>query len=98
MAGGLGGLGRSIARWMVEHGAQNLIFISRSGVQKGDARKLIEELQAKNVTVAVHACDVSDRKQLKTIFDECARSMPPIRGILQSAMVLQVSSNSHSHH
>ena len=82
---------------MVEYGARNIVFISRSGVQKSEARKLIEELQAKNVTVAVHACDVSDPKQLKTVFDECARSMPPIRGILQGAMVLQVIFNSYSY-
>ena len=30
LAGDLGGLGRSIATWMVEHGARSLIFLSRS--------------------------------------------------------------------
>ena len=76
---------------MVEHGARNIVFISRAGGQKDEARKLIEELQAKNITVVAHACDVSDLEKLKIVFDECARWMPPIRGILQGAMVLQVS-------
>jgi D-arabinose 1-dehydrogenase-like Zn-dependent alcohol dehydrogenase len=30
LIGGLGGLGRSVATWMVENGACNLIFLSRS--------------------------------------------------------------------
>ena len=37
LAGGLGGLGRSVATWMVEHGARSLIFLSRSaGLNESD--------------------------------------------------------------
>ncbi|EOD49628.1 putative polyketide synthase protein [Neofusicoccum parvum UCRNP2] len=31
LCGGLGGLGRAISNWMVENGARNLVYLSRSG-------------------------------------------------------------------
>lgn len=34
LVGGLGGLGRSIAMWMVENWAKHLIFLSRGGGKK----------------------------------------------------------------
>lgn len=90
LVGGLGGLGRSIARWMVLRGAKSLIFISRSGMQKEEARTLVEELRAENLTASVYAGDVSDEMQLKGIIEQCALDLPPIRGVIQGAMVLQV--------
>ena len=37
LTGGLGGLGKYVATWMVERGARRLIFLSRSaGTGKGD--------------------------------------------------------------
>ena len=96
LVGGLGGLGRSIARWMVSKGAKSLIFISRSGMQKEEARTLVEELRAENVTASVYAGDVSDEVQLKSIIEKCSRDLPPIRGVIQGAMVLQVCSTKTS--
>ncbi|OBT45611.1 Type I Iterative Polyketide synthase (PKS) [Pseudogymnoascus sp. WSF 3629] len=40
LVGGLGGLGRAIARWMMQHGAKNIIFLSRSGLDKEGARQI----------------------------------------------------------
>lgn len=91
LVGGLGGLGRSTARWMVEKGAKSLIFISRSGMKKKEAQELVKELQNKGTTASVYACDVSNESQLKAILDHCARNLPPIRGCIQGAMVLKVA-------
>lgn len=89
LVGGLGGLGRATALWMTDHGARNLIFASRSGLAKQEARELVKELKEKGVTVAVFSCDISDPSQLKYSLAQ-ASSMPPIRGVIQGAMVLQV--------
>ena len=59
-AGGLGGTGRSIARWMVSRGAKSLIFISRSGASSGMAAAIIEELQEKGCNIRAYSCDVTD--------------------------------------
>ncbi|KAH8817121.1 putative polyketide synthase [Xylogone sp. PMI_703] len=89
LVGGLGGLGRCIARWMVENGAKHLIFISRSGAQKLEAKQTLEILKESGSQTAVHACDISDANALKMVLDSCSQIMPPIRGVIQSAMVLQ---------
>jgi NAD(P)-dependent dehydrogenase (short-subunit alcohol dehydrogenase family) len=91
LAGGLGGLGRSMAHWMVDRGARNLVFLSRSGVQKEEARTLLKELTAEGARVAAYACDLSDEDRLRLVIDEVSRDLPPIRGVIQGAMVIRVS-------
>jgi KR domain/Phosphopantetheine attachment site len=90
IAGGLGGLGRSIARWMAERKAKNLILLSRSGIQHEAARILLDELKAKGVNVAAPPCDVSDLQALSFTLAECSKTMPPIKGCIQASMVLKV--------
>ena len=91
LAGGLGGLGRSIASWMGRHGAVNIVLISRSGPQKAEARETIKELSNYGVKATVFACDICDVDALNEVSKECARRLPPIRGVIQAAMVLEVS-------
>jgi NADPH:quinone reductase-like Zn-dependent oxidoreductase/NAD(P)-dependent dehydrogenase (short-subunit alcohol dehydrogenase family) len=91
IAGGLGGLGRSIARWMVERGARNLILLSRKGAKTGDAIELIEELRNKGVRIEAPICDITSVESLLSVLDHCAKTMPPIRGCIQSTMVLRDS-------
>ncbi|KAK5988353.1 6-hydroxymellein synthase cdmE [Cladobotryum mycophilum] len=88
LAGGLGGIGRSMARWMASKGARHLIFLSRSGKLTGDALKMAQELEQKECGVHVFACDVSDPGRMKEVLDECARALPPIKGCIQGSMVL----------
>lgn len=45
IVGGVGGLGRSITHWMVDHGARNLILLSRSaGVQNPKNRPFLNRV------------------------------------------------------
>lgn len=90
IAGGLGGLGRSAARWLVDRGARHLILLSRSGAQSQAAISLVEELQAKGVRVETPACDVAVASSLSAVLAGCAVTMPPIRGCIQASMVLRV--------
>ena len=91
LVGGLGGLGRSIASWMVRCGAKNLIFASRSGLAKQSARSLVEDLESQGTRVAVFNCDISDVEQLDNLLVQSAETMPPIRGVIQAAMVIKNS-------
>ncbi|PYI05349.1 polyketide synthase [Aspergillus sclerotiicarbonarius CBS 121057] len=88
IAGGLGGLGRSIARWLVDRGARNLILLSRSGPASPHARSLVEELEAKEARVVTPACDITNRELLKTVLGVCGQLMPPIKGCVQATMVV----------
>lgn len=92
IAGGFGGLGRAISRWLVNRGARNLILISRSGASKPEAKALVAELESKGVHVKGLACDVADTDRLRRSLDECAQEMPPVAGCIQASMVLTVRS------
>ncbi|KAL8786450.1 MAG: hypothetical protein Q9213_002766 [Squamulea squamosa] len=88
VAGGLGGLGRSAARWMAQRGAKNLILLSRSGPKTRAAQKLLEELRGQGVRTETPACDVSSTETLSATLEKYT-TMPPIKGCLQATMVLQ---------
>lgn len=89
LAGGLGGIGRSLSTWMVANGARNLIFVSRSGVSNDAARELVSTLMGKGVRVEVLQCDIADEVRLFDSLNAVLKSMPPIRGVIQGAMVLR---------
>jgi hypothetical protein len=64
LIGGLGGLGRSLTGLLVEHGAKNLAFISRSGGVSDDHIKFLTDLKRQGVDARAYACDICDRTQL----------------------------------
>lgn len=91
VAGGLGGLGRAIMRWMVEHGAKNLIIPSRSGPSSEPAIAVVEELQQKGVRVLTPRCDVSSAEELSAALNSLNQAgFPPIKGCINATMELQV--------
>ncbi|RMJ10268.1 hypothetical protein CDV36_010105 [Fusarium kuroshium] len=89
VAGGFGGVGRAIIRWMVDRGAKHLIIPSRSGPSSPSARQLVDELTKKGVNLMATNCDISSETGLTTLLQECAKTMPPIKGCINAAMVLQ---------
>ena len=90
IAGGLGGLGRSVARWMAARGARYLILLSRSGLHSDSAKVLVEELEGHGLHVETPACDVTSAESLAMTLNECKGRMPPIKGCIQGTMVLKV--------
>ncbi|GLB14084.1 type I Iterative Polyketide synthase (PKS) [Aspergillus tubingensis] len=89
LAGGLGDLGRCVAQWMVRRGARYLILLSRSGPRNEASRRMIEELEARGITVCEPACDIIDMTVLQQVLDECKQTMPPIKGCIQMTGVLR---------
>lgn len=89
VAGGLGGLGRSIIKWMAKKGAKHLILPSRSGLSSEAANDVVMKLKENGVSVMAPICDIS-AISLSAVLAECALTMPPIRGCINAAMVLQV--------
>jgi len=88
LSGGLGGLGRSLSKWMVDHGAKNLAFFSRSGDKKADAREFLQSLREDGVRAAAYACDIGISADVANAVAQCQAEMPPIRGVIQAAMSL----------
>lgn len=100
LAGGLGGLGRSMSRWMVERGARNLAYVSRSGGASlpAAAKELIEELNQAGVRTALVQCDITDAKKLSAALGSALKGLPPLRGVIQGAMVLNDASFANMNH
>jgi NADPH:quinone reductase-like Zn-dependent oxidoreductase len=91
IAGGLGGIGRSISRWMVDQGARNFILLSRSGPNNSLAKTLIKELEDQGANIMAPVCDVSNTALLKSTLNDALKTLPSIGGCIQAAMVLRVS-------
>ncbi|KAL9122555.1 MAG: hypothetical protein Q9187_000886 [Circinaria calcarea] len=86
LVGGLGGLGRSIARYMVQQGARNLIFLSRSA-DKNDQRyrDFIKEIEGMGSTVQCVRGSVAQQADVERAIDE---ALAPVRGILNMTIAL----------
>ncbi|KAK7427745.1 hypothetical protein QQZ08_005683 [Neonectria magnoliae] len=70
IAGGSGGLGRAIIRWMVDRGARHLIVPSRSGATCKAAVEMVAELTTRRVNVFAPKCDVSNDTSLAAVLDD----------------------------
>ena len=91
LVGGLSGIGIEIAKWMVNKlSAKSLILISRSGIDATGAADAVAALRISGVSVTVRKCDVSDKQRLSAVLESCVQGLPPIRGVVQGAMVLKV--------
>ncbi|KAL4740606.1 hypothetical protein BDV11DRAFT_214040 [Aspergillus similis] len=88
IAGGLGGIGRATARWLASRGAKNLLLLSRSR-PNAEAQQVIDSLIKDGARVEVRSCDISDYERLKHVLEDVGQTMPPIKGCIQSAMVLR---------
>lgn len=88
--GGTGGLGRSMAKWMAARGAKFIILVSRSATISPKVLHLIDDLAQQGVTVQVHPCDITHREHVDLLIKTVESKAPPIRGIVQGAMVLKV--------
>ncbi|KAL8728510.1 MAG: hypothetical protein Q9166_005332 [cf. Caloplaca sp. 2 TL-2023] len=86
LVGGLGGLGRSVSRWMVECGARHLIYLSRSAGSCPDDGRLIEELNSMGCSAQLVRGTVTSLEDVTNALRNAER---PVRGILQMSMVLR---------
>ncbi|KAG5810647.1 hypothetical protein H9Q74_013896, partial [Fusarium xylarioides] len=90
LVGGMGGIGRAIAYWMVSKGARNLIFLSRSAGRTNSSSKFLQQLEQAGCRVRPVSCDVSSESDLAQALQTCKiEGVPPVRGVIQAAMVLQ---------
>ena len=91
VTGGLTGFGLKSAQWLASKGAKHLVLIGRRGAATDEAGKVLTAFEAGGVKVHVAACDVSDESALSSLLDDIAMSMPPLRGIIHAAAVIEDS-------
>ncbi|TGJ80976.1 hypothetical protein E0Z10_g7787 [Xylaria hypoxylon] len=89
LVGCLGGLGRSLTKWMMENGARHFAFISRSGAGKPEAARVIENIQkCTGTSTRVYRADASNEVAMQCIIYSL-QAERPIRGVVHAAMILK---------
>ncbi len=74
ITGGLGFLGRALARWLIDHGARRLCLLGRRGLAREaddpNERRRIAELDAlrRDAEVEIVVADVGDSEQMDAVF------------------------------
>ncbi|KAI8162029.1 Fumagillin dodecapentaenoate synthase [Colletotrichum sp. SAR 10_70] len=86
MVGGLGGLGRAVSTWMVENGAKELVFLSRSSGGTPETSNFLEELRSQGCLVKTVAGSVTN---LDDVSGAIKSATKPIAGVIQMSMVLR---------
>lgn len=93
LAGGLGGLGRSIAEHLFANGARTFAFISRSGASSDQAQNFVSSLKQRGAHVVVFAVDLTDEIGVFKAIDSCVMDVRAkkqrICGVFQCAAVIQ---------
>ena len=87
LAGGLGALGLSLARWMIRGGARHFAFLAR-GAHSVAARQSAAALEHEGARVVLLEADVGDRAAVARALDEMRRDLPPLGGVVHLAGVL----------
>ena len=87
VTGGLAGIGLAVAQRLVERGARHLVLISRSG-ETPSTTSALASLRARGVEVLAPPLDVADEPAVDAWLMRVRRELPPIRGIVHGANVL----------
>ncbi|GFJ80766.1 phthiocerol synthesis polyketide synthase type I PpsA [Phytohabitans houttuyneae] len=89
ITGGLGVLGREVARWLVERGARRIVLAGRSPVPpRAEWDPELHALEALGVAVRLISLDITDAARAAQALTPEALGMPPIRGVVHAAGVL----------
>jgi NAD(P)-dependent dehydrogenase (short-subunit alcohol dehydrogenase family) len=80
-----------MAKWMIGRGAKHIVLLSRSGAVKGKAKEQIDELNAAGANIVVRRCNVADKAEVMNLVSTGLMDLPPVRGLIHGAMVLNVS-------
>ncbi|KAF4953184.1 hypothetical protein FGADI_6159 [Fusarium gaditjirri] len=91
LVGCLGGLGRSLSRWMMTRGAHRFVFLGRSGADRPSARQLISRLEQAGATAEVVRGDVCNLSDVTKAVETCITEGRRVGGVVQAAMGLAES-------
>ena len=87
VTGGHGGLGLTVARWLVERGARHLVLVGRSAPSEA-VEEAIRAMESAGATVCSVRADVSRRADVERVVSDIEARLPPLRGLVHAAGVL----------
>lgn len=92
IVGGLKGVAYALALRMIEEGARNVVAISRNAINHPNAAALKTKAQEHGCNLVIRDCDITDEKAFLHVLAAIqAMGLPRVGGVLQAAMVLDVS-------
>src|SRR6516164_2205213 len=92
VTGGRSGFGLATAEWLVRKGARHLAVVGRSETTAPDAALALGRLRQAGVAVHEFTVDIAEADQVGHLIRRMQREMPPLRGIIHCAAVIQDSS------
>ncbi len=87
ITGGFGALGQCITRWIVERGARTLVLTGRSAPSAA-AGELVKWAESQGARIIPYQADISQYSQVESMLSEIAATLPPLRGVVHAAGVL----------
>ena len=87
ITGGMGGIGLTLAKYMSEQGARNIVLMGRKGLHPS-ARETVDTLTASGTNIVIAKGDVSKKEDVTDVLSQISETLPPLRGIIHTAGVL----------
>jgi NADPH:quinone reductase-like Zn-dependent oxidoreductase/NADP-dependent 3-hydroxy acid dehydrogenase YdfG len=88
IAGGLGDLGKRIAKWLSAHGAGHIVTLSRRTLDECIREEFESEINANGATLHMVKCDILDEASVLKAAEYCS-NLPSVRGVIHGGMVLK---------
>ncbi|UQA61055.1 type I polyketide synthase [Polyangium aurulentum] len=87
ITGGLGGVGLSLAQWMVAEGARHVALVGRRGPSAATL-SAIRAMEQAGARVLVLEADVSRAPDVASVLARIDQNFPPLSGVVHAAAVL----------
>lgn len=87
VTGGLGMLGRSVAKWLISKGAKHLVLTGRNASSEA-AQELFSAAETNDAAIHVIAADISRDEDVSRLMQTISNEFLPLKGVVHSAGIL----------
>nr|WP_282434881.1 SDR family NAD(P)-dependent oxidoreductase [Nocardia panacis] len=87
ITGGTGGIGRNLAHWVADNGAEHVVLASRRGRRAPDVEVLETQLRALGSRVTIATCDMTRRDDVAALLSAIDDDPAPLTAVIHAAGV-----------
>lgn len=87
VTGGTKGLGLEVADWLSQSGKRNIVLAGRNKLTEAAMQK-VNAMRKRGTQVFTEQVDIADAVEVKDLIQRIKKLMPPLKGIVHCAMVL----------
>ncbi|KAH7121302.1 hypothetical protein B0J11DRAFT_590366 [Dendryphion nanum] len=89
IAGGLGGIGLELAKFLADNGAKHIVLLSRQTLTPAKLSTVQRPFIEMGSNVRVLTCDITIESHIEDQLHKTLAELPPVRGVIQCAVVLR---------